>query len=100
MTNRMKSTLSNLTENEKRQRVLNSCCSPESYTKERSQKISQSLTGRKLTDEYRKKISENKRKLAQSLSENERADRYGKQNKGRTWKLVDGKRKWFDKGGY
>lgn len=94
----MKKALEKLSAEEKRQRVLNSCCSPESYTKERSLKISESLTGRKLSQEHRIKISEHQKKLAQSLDDDERAERYGKQNKGRTWKLVDGRRKWFDKG--
>lgn len=93
----MKAKLAKLTKEERRARVLNSCCSPDSYTTERSQNISDALTGKKKTGIHRKNMSLAKKELMTLLTDNEKSTKYGIQNKGRTWKLVNGKRKWFDK---
>jgi hypothetical protein len=93
----MKQSLAKLSPTEKRERMKASCCSPESYTKERSQKISDALTGKPKTDEHKRKLSKQHTDRIKSLSESDRKDQYGKQNKGRTWRMIDGKRQWFDR---
>ena len=88
-----KKRLSKLTAEERTQRMLNSCCKPESYTAERIEKARQATLGKKKT-----------RTEAWINAEAGRTERIikagiavGAKHKGRTWKLVDGKRKWMDR---
>lgn len=94
----MKESLSKLTLEEKTARMKNSCCAPESYTKERSENISTALRGKKKSTEHCINMSKSKRVLIDGLTDNELKSKYGKQNKGKTWRLIDGKRQWFIKG--
>ena len=89
----VKSKLAKLTDNERRNRVLNSCCKPESYTSERAQKISKATTGVKktMTPKAVSALESTKESRIARLKE------CGANNKGRTWKLIDGKRVWMDK---
>lgn len=93
----MRASLANLTNNEMKQRMQNSCCAPESYTKERSLKISEALAGKPKSDSHRTNLAKSTQERIAKMSDTEKKAAFGKKNKGRTWKLVDGKRKWFDK---
>ena len=84
--------LSNLTPEELSARMKNSCSSPASWTPERRNKISQALTGIIRSDETRKKIS--KFQASKTL---EQKLKCGDKNRGKTWKLIDGKRVWMNK---
>ena len=53
----VKNFINKLTPEEKKHRMLNSCCKPESYTPERSKKISQSQIGKKVSEETKRKMS-------------------------------------------
>ncbi|HET8688770.1 MAG TPA: HNH endonuclease signature motif containing protein [Methanosarcina sp.] len=92
ISNTMKEVLSQLTPAEKAQRIKNSCSSDESWTKERKEKISKALTGKTIPDNVRKKMS-----LAKQNQTQEQKLKCGDSNRGKTWKLVDGKRVWFNK---
>lgn len=90
-----KELISTLTSDEIIQRMKNSCCHPDSYTEERSKNISKSLTGRIIGEDQRKNISTGSSKHRKSLDSEQRNIKYGKQNSGKTWKLIDGKRVWL-----
>jgi hypothetical protein len=92
-----KELLSNLTPEEKIARIKNSCCHPDSYTAERSKKISDALTGRILSDDHKKNVSIGGTRYKNSLTLEEKTIKYGKANSGKTWKLIKGKRVWMDK---
>lgn len=92
ISNSMKQTLSELTPEEKIQRIKNSCSSLESWSEERRLRISKSLTGKLVSNETRQKMSEAKRNMS-----NEQKLKCGDYNRGKTWKLVNGKRVWSTK---
>lgn len=85
-----KKELAKLSPEEKSKRMRNSCSSPESWTKERRNKISQALTGIKRSAETRKKISE-----ANAIRTTD-PKKFGDANRGKTWKLINGKRVWME----
>lgn len=92
-----KKILSKLSTEQLVKRMKNSCCAPETYTKERSKKISKALTGCIRSESN--KINCQKSSLAhrQSLSTDEKKKLYGAKNAGKTWKLINGKRVWIEK---
>lgn len=92
-----KEIISTLTLDEITQRMKNSCCHPDSYTEERSNNISRSLIGRTIGENQKKNIAIGSSRHRKSLGQEQRNVKYGKQNSGKTWKLVDGKRVWFDR---
>jgi hypothetical protein len=85
-----KQALAKLSAKEKTDRIKNSCSSPNSWTQERRQKISQALTGIK-----RSKITKEKIKNA-NATRNFDSKKCGDANRGKTWKLIDGKRVWME----
>jgi hypothetical protein len=91
----MKTNLAKLTKEEMSSRLLKSFHSPESWTAERKEKISKALTGKIRSAETKSKIS-----LAQQNRTPEQKLTCGDSNRGKTWKLVDGKRVWFPKEGH
>lgn len=93
ISNTVSNKLSKLSDIDRLSRVLNSCCRPDTYTAERNKNISIARTGYKDTPEAR----ENKSKAAQKRN-NIHLLQNAKINKGRTWKLINGKRVWLDKG--
>lgn len=88
----MKTSLSLLTAEEKSTRTKNSCSSPESWNDARRKKISRALIGKVLSDDTKNKMSISK----QNLSEAQKL-KCGDSNRGKTWKLIDGKRVWIVK---
>lgn len=93
----MKEKLSKLTSEEKFKRSQNSLSSKKSWTTDRKEKISKALTGRVIPQDIREKMSLGKKELIKNLSLEEKKKKYGENNKGKTWKLVNGKRVWFAK---
>lgn len=89
---KQKKLLALLTPEENAARIKNSCSSPNSWTDDRRSKISKAITGIKRSEETRKKISaaSKNRSIEQKL-------KCGIDKKGKTWKLIDGKRVWLDK---
>lgn len=85
-----KKELAKLSPEEKSNRMKNSCSSPKSWTKERRNKISQALTGIKRSVETRKKISK------ANATRTTDPKKFGDSNRGRTWKLINGKRVWME----
>lgn len=88
-----KTLLSQMTPEEKLARMKNSACKPDSYTPERIEKARLGMLGKKKT-----------KTPALLAAECERAARIkadplkcGDHNRGKTWKLIDGKRVWLDK---
>lgn len=90
--------LKTLSKDKMKERMLNSCHAPDVYTLERANKIRQAKTGVKLSKEHCNNISKSRASFVKSLNPDELKDKYGKQHKGKTWKIVDGKRKWFSLG--
>jgi hypothetical protein len=86
-----KQELAKLSAEEKRQRMLKSCSSPQSWTEERCKKISAALTGIKRSSQTREKIS-----LAQKNKTAAQKLKCGNSTRGKTWKLVNGKRVWVE----
>jgi hypothetical protein len=84
-----KTRLSKLSAEEKTARIKNSCSSPKSWTESRRNKISQALLGITRSQETREKIS--KYQATKTVEQNLKC---GDSNRGKTWKLVDGKRVW------
>ena len=85
--------LSKLSAEEKKDRMKNSCCAPDSYTPARIENMRKGMLGKKKTKtpkllaaiEHRRERSiQNMLKAAQN-------------HKGKTWRLVNGKRVWMDK---
>jgi hypothetical protein len=87
-----KESLAKLTPEQKSQRMKNSCSSPSSWTESRRKKISQALTGITRSKETREKISK-----FQATKTNEDKMKCGDKHRGKTWKLIDGKRVWLPK---
>ena len=84
--------IDNLSEEEKKKRLLDTIHNPKNYTKERSQKISNSRTGYKDTDEACKNKS-----IAALKRDNSHLLVNAAKNKGRIWKKIGDKRVWLDK---
>ena len=87
-----KKQLSNMTKLERQSYVRRSCSSPESWTEERKRKISLATTGSPKTKTPKLLEAEAARKnrtIEQKL-------KCGAKHKGRTWKLIDGKRVWLE----
>lgn len=78
---------------EKKDWVLQSMNSPESWTDERKQNISKSTTGKKKTKTKEFYLSKEKTREQRTKRMIENA----KKNKGKTWKLINGKRVWMEK---
>lgn len=72
--------------------MLNSCCASSVYTEERAKKISESRTGYKDTSSAR----ENKSMAAKKRSNVHLLEAAAKR-KGKSWKIINGKRTWYDK---
>jgi predicted nuclease with TOPRIM domain len=70
---------------------------PETWTPERKNNISKALTGVPLSEERKKNIGLGSAAYISTLTEQQRTDKYGSVNKGKSWKLIDGKRVWFEK---
>jgi len=89
----MKIRLSNMTKEERQEYVKRSCSSPDSWTEERKRKISSVTTGtpKTMTDKFKKGLKTSESGRIQRLKN------AASNNKGRTWKLVEGKRVWKDK---
>lgn len=85
-----KQELAKLSKEEKRRRIINSCSSPNSWTPARRQKISLALSGIKRSDETKAKIKQANAKRDFDLK------KCGDANRGKTWKLIDGKRVWME----
>jgi hypothetical protein len=87
-----KTELSKLSAEEKSLRMKNSCSSPKSWTESRRNKISQALTGITRSIETRKKISK-----YQALKTPDQKLKCGDKHRGKSWKLINGKRVWVEK---
>lgn len=93
LSNTVRQKLNNLSLEERKERVLSSCCAPHTYTKERSRKISEATTGvSKSRTEKRLAAEANRRNRSP-----EQRLMCGAAHKGKTWKLVAGKRTWMEK---
>lgn len=90
ISNTYKQKLSALSDEERRDRVLKSCCKPESYTAERIEKARLGMIGKKKTKTDKLLAAEESRKN-RSLAEKLKC---GATHKGKTWTLIDGKRVW------
>jgi len=85
--------LSAMTKEERSSWVKRSMNSPETWTEERKQRISQSTKGKKKT--RTKQFYKAKEKTRAQRTE--RMIKIAKQNKGKTWKVINGKRVWMEK---
>jgi hypothetical protein len=74
----MTTTLSGLSPDQKKERMLNSCCSPESYTVDRSQKISDALKGKHKSKEHKDNISKSKKEAMSLMTSDERKAKFGR----------------------
>lgn len=90
ISNTYKQKLSTLSDAERRDRVLKSCCKPESYTAERIEKSRLGMIGKKKT-KTDKLLAAEERRRNRSCEEKLKC---GAANKGKTWSLIDGKRVW------
>jgi hypothetical protein len=92
LSNTKKAELAKLTPAQHADRIKNSCSSPESWTTHRCEKISKALTGITRSTETRNKI-------AAANATRTKIDwlKCGDSNRGKTWKLIDGKRVWVEK---
>lgn len=93
-----KQELSKLTPEQKTERMKKSCCAPESYTAERAKNISKALTGRELSTKHKKNVSTGTLAYRKTLTLEQKNSKYSGAHSGKTWKLVNGKRVWLDKG--
>jgi hypothetical protein len=89
----MSITLSKLSVEEMKERMINSCCRADVYTEERAAKISLSTTGVKKTKTPLLLKAEDDRRDRCTLQ----MLRCAALNKGRTWQLIEGKRVWMDR---
>jgi hypothetical protein len=87
-----KQELAKLSPEENAARIKKSCSSPDSWTQSRRNKISQALTGITRSKETREKISK-----FQTTKTIEDKMKCGDKNRGKTWKLIDGKRVWVER---
>jgi hypothetical protein len=93
LSNTKKKELARLSSEERKQRVLNSCCKPESYTKERIEKARLGTIGKKKT-----KTEAWLKNTPERIARIKRVGALvGAQHKGKTWKLINGKRVWLVK---
>lgn len=89
-----KQALARLTPSERCEYVKRSMNNSSAWTTARREKISKALTGKTQSAESKIKMSKSKKDLISKLSDDERALKFG-YNKGKTWRMVDGKRQWF-----
>lgn len=89
----MSSNLLALSADEKRARMLNSCCKPGSYTDERIDNMRKGMIGKKKTKTVALLAAEEARRNRTT----EEKLKCGALHKGKTWKIIDGKRTWFTK---
>jgi hypothetical protein len=87
-----KQELSLLTKEEKSARIKNSCSSPASWTPTRIDNMKAGMTGKKKT-KTPKLLAAIEAKRERSIQNMLRA---AEKNRGRTWKLINGKRVWMD----
>lgn len=88
----MKNTLSLLSVGEMKKKMLNSCCDPSVYTAERAEKISKSRTGYKDTQ-----AAKDNKSLAAQKRANTHLLEFAAKRKGKSWKIINGKRTWYNK---
>lgn len=88
-----KAILAKLSPEEKSQRMKNSCCSPESYTPQRIENMRKGMIGKKKT-KTPKLLAAIEAKRERSIQNMLRA---ADNHRGKTWKLIDGKRVWLPK---
>lgn len=88
-----KEMLSSLTKEELANFVKNSCSSPSSWTPERIEKMKSGMRGKKKTKTPSLLAAEEQRRIRIQQD----PLKCGDANRGKTWKLVDGKRVWFTK---
>ena len=88
-----KELLSNLTPEEMIARMKNSCCHPDSYTAERIENMRKGMIGKKKT-KTPKLLAAIEAKKERSIQNMLKA---ADNHRGKTWKLIDGKRVWMDK---
>lgn len=91
--NTQKEKFTKMTNQEKANWVKRSFSSPESWTDERKQKISESTKGKPKTKTKDFYLSKEKTREERTL----RMIECAKKNKGKTWKLINGKRVWLEK---
>ena len=88
-----KQELAKLTPEQNSQRMKKSCCAPESYTPQRIENMRKGMTGKKKTKTPLLLEAEKQRKIRIQLN----PLKCGDANRGKTWKLLDGKRVWIAK---
>jgi hypothetical protein len=88
-----KENLAKLTSEELTARMKNSCCRPDSYTPERIENMRKGMIGKKKT-KTPKLLAAIEAKRERSIQNMLNA---AEKNRGRTWKLIDGKRVWMDR---
>ena len=88
-----KNKLANMSVEDRAARTKNSCSSPKSWTPERIRKISENTLGKKKTKSDAVLAVEEQRRNRTSIQKL----KCGDTNRGKTWKLVDGKRIWLPK---
>lgn len=93
ISNIMKNKFNQMTPEEKLIWVKNSICKPESYTSERKEKARLGMLGKKKTKTL--KLLEAESRRAERIRKNSANMGY---NKGKTWKLINGKRVYFSRG--
>jgi len=93
LSNTKKKQLSLLTREERADRMKKSCSSPESWTADRIENMSRAMRGKKKTKTPALLEAERQRQNRTP----EQKLKCGNYNRGKTWKLVDGKRIWVNK---
>ena len=88
-----KTRLSQLSAEEKIQRMKKSCCAPDSYTPARIENMRKGMLGKKKT-KTPKLLAAIEARRDRSIQNMLRA---AEKHRGKTWKVVDGKRVWMDK---
>ncbi len=88
-----KNRLAKLSTEEKIARMKNSCCAPDSYTPARIENMRKGMLGKKKT-KTPKLLAAIEAKRDRSIQNMLRA---AEKHRGKTWKIVDGKRVWMDK---
>lgn len=88
-----KETLAKLTPEQKSERMRKSCCAPESYTLQRIENMRKGMTGKKKT-KTPKLLAAIEARRERSIQTMLRA---ADNHRGKTWKLIDGKRVWLPK---
>lgn len=88
-----KEILSKLTPEEQTARVKNSCCHPDSYTPERIENMRKGMRGKKKTKTpaLLAAIENRRERNIQTML------KAAENRRGKTWKLINGKRVWMDK---